>query len=133
MKFQILYLMIGVALTSCIPDWEPIVPADNTNMYHRNDTLSLQLSFHASQSNQQYIDTLSVVGYTFDLILEANPSRGHGTLYVMDRRDSILLTWSFQESDHRRQSFDRRPYRTILKLTGYTGTVWLAIYGRKWY
>ena len=132
MRLQILYLLVGVVLTSCIPEWEPIAPADNTNLYHRNDTLSLQLSFRVSKSNQQFIDTLSVAGHIFDLYLSARPSRGHGTLYVMDQRDSILLAWSFTGFDSRSKSFDQRPYRTVLTLREYTGTVWLSLHGREY-
>jgi len=130
MKHEVLCTVIAVALASCIPEWEPIVPLDGIR--HSNDTLSLYLDARVTRSNQQFIDTLSVAGWTFDLYFSAYPNHGQGTLYVLDQRDSLLLKWSFIEADSRRQSFDRRPYRTVLSLKEYTGSVYLSVYGKKY-
>lgn len=130
MRIQLFSITIGVLFTSCIPDWEPIEIADR--IYHRNDTQSLYYSMSVNHSNQQFIDTLDVGGWFFDLSLSAYPDHGQGTLYVFDERDSLLLMWSFQNSDTREKTFNRRPFRTILSLREYSGNLWLSLRGRKY-
>ncbi len=94
---------------------------------HTNDSYQLYFSLSVRHSNQQYIDTLAVIADSFAFYLRVVQTRGQGTLYVRDQRDSTMLTITFMENETLRKTFYRRPYRTILTFKEFAGRVDLGI------